>query len=125
MKFSSKADLIAELKRQFNSNEFVDKNGHTQGERQLTKALMTIYANQTESEQETGDTHYRNGVGFTPADANFLSSFAAQYQTRNFLSKKQYEVLRAKMPKYARQIIEGSIAKGLIKQENGFYIWGK
>ena len=114
MKYCSKEDLIAEASVQL-----------TNRDHQAIKGLMEIYANQTESEQENKDTHCRNGVGFTPADASFLSSLAQQYQTKKYLSKKQMDLLKKKMPKYARQLVEGSISKGLIVKKNGFYVFGK
>lgn len=67
----------------------------------------------------------KNRSRFTPADASFLSSLAQQYQTKKYLSKKQMDLLKKKMPKYARQLVEGSISKGLIVKKNGFYVFGK
>lgn len=68
------------------------------------RALVRIYANQTADEQSTMDTKHDNGVGFTGADAHFLSSFAQQYELRGFLTPGQMEYLYKKMPKYARQL---------------------
>lgn len=110
MKYTSKNDLVSYLREQLSVRD-----------NQAVKGLMTVFANQTESEQESGDTHYNNGVGFTPSDAPLLTSFAMQYKSRKFLSDKQMVVLKKKMPKYARQLIEGSLKKGLIVKENGFY----
>jgi len=114
MKYCSKEDLVKATNIQLATRD-----------NQAIKGLLEVYANQTESEQETKDTHCRNGVGFTPADASFLSSLAQQYQTKNYLSKKQMDLLKKKMPKYARQLVEGSISKGLIIKKNGFYVFGK
>lgn len=62
-----------------------------------------------------------NNVGFTPVDAKMLSSFAKQLKYRNnyHLSPKQLAYAAHRMPKYARQLLKQSIAKGIIKHQNG------
>lgn len=114
MTYTSKNDLIGELNKQLGS---VD--------RQAIKGLMTVFANQTSSEQQSGDVHCDNGIGFTGADAPILTSFANQYKKYGRLSPKQLALLKKKMPKYAKQLIEGSIAKGLIIKEGGKYVFTK
>jgi lipid II:glycine glycyltransferase (peptidoglycan interpeptide bridge formation enzyme) len=114
MKYSSKEDLVKAANIQLATRDH-----------QAIKGLMEVYANQTETEQETNDTHCDNGVGFTPADAPFLSSLAQQYQVKKYLSKKQMDILKKRIPKYARQLVEGSIRKGLIVKKNGFYAFGE
>lgn len=75
----------------------------------MIKGLLAIYARQTEDEKHSKDVSHDNGMGFTVGDAKLLSSFAQFYQERGFLSPKQKEWCRKKMPKYARQLkkIEG------------------
>ena len=68
------------------------------------KGLVRIYANQTADEQSSMDTKHDNGVGFTGADAHFLSSLAQQYERCGTLFPKQMKYLLKKMPKYARQL---------------------
>lgn len=46
------------------------------------KALLTIYAMQTSSEQACGHTTVHNCVGFTGCDSEFMSSLAVQLQTK-------------------------------------------
>lgn len=72
------------------------------------RALVIVFDNQTSDEQLTEDTRYHNGIGFTGADARFLSSLAKQYQLRGRLSDKQLYHLHKKMPKYCRQILDAS-----------------
>lgn len=75
----------------------VDKNWATAG-------LVRIFENQTADEQTCEDTINNNGIGFTPADAYFLTSLAKQYISKRFLSSKQMTILFKKMPKYSAQL---------------------
>lgn len=69
------------------------------------KGLTTIYEYQTADEQRIGDTAEHNGVGFTGADGEILSSFAKQVNAKRFAgSEKQLDILFKKMPKYAKQL---------------------
>jgi hypothetical protein len=71
-----------------------------------TRALVRIYAFQTAQEQSAGLTVEENGIGFNGTDAEILSSFAQQFNRRNWLSGKQMEILRRKIQKYWRQVWE-------------------
>lgn len=90
-------------------------------DRWMLKALLTIYEYQTSSEQASEMTSQHNGVGFTGIDGGILSSFAKQLIRRGvpalleakeevtatrFLSPKQIPILRKKMPKYAKQLVQ-------------------
>ena len=68
------------------------------------KGLLRVYENQTADEQNSGTTKYHNGIGFTGADADILSSFAEQVKKGRQLSEKQRKILFKKMPRYARQL---------------------
>jgi len=72
------------------------------------KALMTIYENQTNEEQNYGHTTVNSGSGFSGVDSEILSSFAEQYQRRGSLSNKQMSILFKNIKKYWRQILEVS-----------------
>ena len=63
-----------------------------------------IYEYQTAAEQAAGCTREDNGVGFSGADAEILSSFAEQLNAGRNMSPKQMEILFKKMPKYAKQL---------------------
>ncbi len=69
-------------------------------------ALIRIYSFQTSDEQERETTCHYNGVGFSGAHAEILSSFAKQIQRYNRLSDKQMSILFRIMPKYWRQILQ-------------------
>ena len=76
------------------------------------QGCIRIYAYQTASEQSTQSTHLHNGVGFSGADAEILSSFAEQINTGRFVgSDKQMRILFKKMPKYAKQLEKIAAAK--------------
>jgi hypothetical protein len=71
-------------------------------------ALLEIFAHQTADEQNAEATSHNNNVGFTGADARFLSSLAKQAIGRGWLSPKQMIYVRKKMPKYAGQVMSYS-----------------
>jgi len=76
------------------------------------KALLTIYAKQTESEKASDATHEHNSVGFTAFDAEVLTSFAKFYQRVGFLTDNQMSILKKKIGKYWRQLLASAEAKG-------------
>ena len=66
---------------------------------------VRIFEYQTAEEQNMEATVEDNGVGFTGADGDILSSFAKQINNKRFVgSEKQMTILFKKMPKYARQL---------------------
>lgn len=83
------------------------------------RTLLLIHSLQTESEKAYGTTDSDNGVGFTAADAEILTSFADRVLDWNKgsnyrypLSRKQMELLQKKIVKYAGQalkVINGKI----------------
>lgn len=99
----NKEELISTLKSQIRTDRLT-----------AWRALKRIYENQTEDEQISEFTKYDNGVGFTGSDSEFLTSLAKQLLMYGNLSDKQTKCLFKLMPKYARQLIEGSIANGMI-----------
>lgn len=71
-----------------------------------TKALVRIYnENQTADEKFSNSTFYDNGIGFSGADGELLSSFAKQFIQRKSLSEKQMALVMKKMPKYWNQVV--------------------
>lgn len=70
----------------------------------ILRGLKVIYSLQTESEKETQSAQILNGVGFSGVDAEILTSFWEFYEKRGFLSKKQWQILRKKILKYAGQL---------------------
>lgn len=89
-------------------------------------ALLSLYARQTADEQAAGMTAHDNGVGFSGADAEILTSFAEQViawkntpeNARRFntpLSDKQMALLRKKLAKYGRQLTEIAAEKAAAK----------
>ena len=113
-KITSKAQLVSMLKTQLATRP-----------QQAIKGLMRIYANQTESEQSSGEVIVNNGIGFVGVDSEILTSFAKQYERKGSLSEKQMTILYKKMPKYAEQLISAAIAEGKIFKEEGGYKFKK
>lgn len=70
----------------------------------VIRGMLAIYACQTASEQNSGETQEDNGIGFNGVDAFILSSFCEQYKVRKSLSPKQMEMARKKMMKYSNQL---------------------
>lgn len=78
----------------------------------LGRAILAIYAKQTEAEQASEATFKHNNVGFNGGDAPLMSSFAKQIQkkmsygvpTERALSEKQIFIARKRMVKYAGQL---------------------
>ena len=68
------------------------------------RALILLYSLQTNHEKMLGRTGEFNGVGFNKVDSEILSSFARGYESRGYLSPKQYQILGKRIPKYAGQI---------------------
>ena len=89
----TKKALLAELKRRLATDD-----------RWALRALTLVYRNQTADEQHAQATIEHNGIGFSGPDAEILSSFAQQYQRRGRLSPKQMNLLKRKIPSYARQV---------------------
>jgi len=94
--------------------EFV-RNKLATDERWAKAALLKIYDFQTAEEQYFGDTRQHNGVGFTGADGEILSSLSNQFKTKGCLSPKQMNIVMKKMKKYTRQIIMISDSEKLVK----------
>lgn len=69
-----------------------------------SKGVIRIFENQTADEQNCEATIEHNGIGFTGADAEILSSFAKQIINGRTMSVKQRALLLKKMPKYAGQL---------------------
>ncbi len=89
----------------------------------LERGLLVVYANQTADEKASGDTHHDNGMGFTGADAKFLSSVAewvknSRYREGFRLTPSQRASVLPLMLKYWRQIQNEIILKE--KQRESF-----
>lgn len=89
----------------------------------IEKGISRIFEYQTYHEQRAQSTYNHNNVGFTPADAHLLSSFAIRLKCGKHLTPNQLYHAKIRVPKYARQLIHQSIEKGLIKKVGNEYIW--
>jgi len=76
----------------------------------LERGILAIYARQTADEKNHGETVHLNCVGFSGADAKYLSYLARYLQNGNHLSGKFLVGGRKRMAKYAGQLTK--IANG-------------
>ena len=72
----------------------------------MSKALLFLYARQTASEQSSGTTNQDNGVGFSGADAEFMSSVARGVQKYGNMTPGQAKYMKKKLAKYAGQLMD-------------------
>jgi hypothetical protein len=85
----------------------------------VERGILAIYDRQTQDEKVSETTNHQNGVGFSGADAQILSSFAEQIEKKlqrgikagQCLSVKQMELARKKIVRYSRQLLEIAEAK--------------
>lgn len=86
----------------------------------LGRALLVLYANQTDYEQRVQVTTNRNSQGFTPNDAKKGTGMAQFYQRNGYLSPAQIaywqepartEKKRIRILKYWRQLLEAAQLK--------------
>jgi hypothetical protein len=93
------------------------------GFKRRERAILAIYAYQTATEKVDQATEEDNGVGFTGADAEILSSFAAgiirsRYCDGDRLSLKQDQIAARKLAKYAGQLLRIAAINAAAKESN-------
>ena len=110
--YTTKAQLVSALRTQLTKNS--DR---------AIKALMTLFDYQTQDEQVEGKTKHSNGVGFMQRDDRILTSLALFYRDRGFLTQAQINILISRISKYAGQLVNHSIAKGMIKKDGRSYVF--
>jgi len=77
------------------------------------RAVLALYARQTEDEQRQGSTTHSNGRGFSAYDAEFMTSIAKALPRYNMnLTDKQLARCRKILPRYRRQLLEIAQEKG-------------
>jgi hypothetical protein len=72
--------------------------------RWLTAAILTLYQNQTQEEQQKRITVEYNKKGYNGIDAPFMSSLAQCLQAGRELSPKQQDAARCVLRKYSGQL---------------------
>ena len=80
-------------------------------DRWLKRGIVSIWENQTCDERDVKSTNHSNGIGFTGADAPFLSSLAEQINKGYKLSPKQIAAARKAMVKYTGQLYKKALNK--------------
>lgn len=110
--FTSKKEIIEQLKRQIANNEST-----------AIHALLFIFDKQEHSEQENAITELHNGIGFNKHDAEFCTSLVTQYMNSGSFSRKQIECIKRVMQKYAGQIVHSKLETGDIVKDGRIYTW--
>lgn len=77
----------------------------------LERGLLQIYSRQTADEQRSKETKEDNGVGFSGQDGAFLSDVASRVLRGQKLTENQIRIVRPKMLKYWRQLLEVAATK--------------
>jgi hypothetical protein len=72
----------------------------------IGRALLFMYARQTSDEQASGLTSHNNGMGFSGADCEFMSSVASKLQKYGSLSPKQAACVARGLARYSGQLLE-------------------
>ena len=71
----------------------------------VERAIVAVYNKQTESEKRVKGANRRNGVGFSKADADFLTDLAESYKEYGGLTDAQIKYGREAIMKYAGQLV--------------------
>lgn len=83
-------------------------------EKALFKAIILIYANQTNEEQYSGESVEDNGIGFTKHDAKEMTPIAKKLKRGEVLNQSEIAKSKNKMPKYWKQLM--TISKRQMKE---------
>jgi hypothetical protein len=78
----------------------------------LERALIALTKRQTEDEKVVEGTKYRNGKGYRPQDARFMTSLTKVIEKGYKLSDKQKAVARRKIIPYLTQLMNIANQKG-------------
>lgn len=79
----------------------------------VARAVLALYARQTEDEQAGETTRHVNGRGFNSRDAAFMTSIAkALPKWNNRMTPRQLVACRKILPKYRRQLLEIAEERG-------------
>lgn len=93
------------------------KNLLRTNDKALFAATLKIYEYQTEEERNKAKSLEENGVGFAKIDAEELTAIAIKIKNKNPLTQHEYCVMKAKMPKYWKQLMKISKRKMEIERQ--------
>lgn len=84
----------------------------------VARAILALYARQTDAERSTAHTSVENGIGFNKIDAPFLTSIAKALPRYNMhMTPRQLATARKMLPKYWRQLLQVAGEKGAAVME--------
>lgn len=79
----------------------------------VMRALLALYARQTQDEKAMGYTSHANGAGFNKRDAEWLSDIARKVPIYGRLTPRQTAAVRPRMKFYWRQLVDIANANGM------------
>lgn len=74
-------------------------------DRAVYRAILVVYANQTDAEKQCGATIEDNKKGFGAFDAEFMTSMAENLKKYGRLTPKQMAIARNKIKHYWKQLM--------------------
>ena len=83
----------------------------TNNNRAVERAMLVLFARQTNDEQACGDTRHRNGRGFSASDAKVGTYMAKWVQGGKHLTGSRLERARAMSQKYVGQLVDEATLK--------------
>lgn len=81
----------------------------------LLRSVVVIFESQTLEEVYSYKSLENNGVGFNKFDAEFLTGIAHKIKLRKRITDEEMHILRTKMPKYWKQLM--NISKENVKKK--------
>lgn len=89
----------------------------------VERAVLAIFARQTEDEKRIKETKHSNQMGFSSADARNGSYYAGWIKSNRKLSGKFLDKAREMMVKYRRQLLIVSVEKAIAKDPILSNLW--
>lgn len=75
-------------------------------DRWAMRALVLVAQSQTKAEMNLEETTEANGVGFSKTDGAILISILKFFNDKRYISQKQMNVIKRRIPKYWKQILK-------------------
>lgn len=82
-----------------------------ENDQELCRALLVVYNNQTNDEKRSGSSIDYNDVGFNRNDSKELTALAERVRNGQKLTSHELSIVRHRLPKYWRQILNDYIKK--------------
>jgi hypothetical protein len=83
----------------------------------ICKMLLSLYARQTNDEQQIHLTRHHNGVGFNMFDSKYLTEVALQAKQTQKIPINELEEVASRLTKYHRQLVDIASSRQLHQKE--------